>query len=303
MGRIAVLLSAFNGEKYIAEQIESLISQDVDGVDIFVRDDGSSDATIDILNGYKGRLFSIEYGKNKGVIGSFLQLLEGAGGGYDYYFFCDQDDVWDRRKLRSAIEMMSSVDQNTPLLYCSRLEYVAENLQHLGYSRLPSFFGLGNALVENIATGCASAINRSARKLLIDHLPATGIAMHDWWFYIVISAFGKVVFDERAFIKYRQHSGNVVGAATNVWSDYIRRFRRLAARKKSGVHAIRSQAIAFLSSYKGMLSEDQKQYVNKLTADPNLLKSRWHLVFETSLKRQRFTDNVFLRLIFLMGLY
>ena len=143
---------------------------------------------------------------NIGVIASFFQLLMLASSEADYFAFCDQDDVWLPNKVSRAVSVLESIPQDIPLLYCSRVTIVDEKLNHLGLSktlsRAPSF---ENALVENIVTGCTAVINRKSRQLFLRRIPRKAL-MHDWWMYLVVAAFGEVVWDPQSKDVYkRQH--------------------------------------------------------------------------------------------------
>lgn len=138
---------------------------------------------------------------------------------------CDQDDVWREDKISRAVECLSRCPRAVPALYCSRLAVVDENLKPLGYSGVPKRgLSFRNALVENRATGCTILLNQAARRLLQREFPQQVVA-HDWWIYLVISAFGTIVYDEEPRILYRKHVANVFGIALGLrdrWNDKIR---------------------------------------------------------------------------------
>ena len=127
--RILVLVSTYNGERYLSQQLDSILNQKGVNVSVLVRDDGSSDNTIRILEDYEKRNQNLHYyqGTNVGPIMSFFDLLNQAKG-YEYYAFCDQDDVWDDDKLSSAILLLDKEPDSLPVLYCSNLKVVDENL-------------------------------------------------------------------------------------------------------------------------------------------------------------------------------
>ncbi len=148
-------------------------------------------------------------------------------------------------------------------MYCSRLEYVDESLRHLGYSRIPSRMGFSNALVENVATGCTIVLNRQARNLITQNFPRHAL-LHDWWSYLVISAFGKVDFDPRPAIKYRQHSNNRVGATTSHAESLKRRFERFV-RQDGGARLLIDQAEDFHRCFGRILSTKNKANLGTLS--------------------------------------
>lgn len=136
---VQVVMSTYNGEKYLKEQIDSILSQEGVDVRLYIRDDGSSDRTTDILASYQEhKNVKIEKGNNLGFAKSFLTALDECDEA-DYYAFSDQDDVWEKDKLSTAIEILEEESQSTPLLYCSALQRVDENLNPL---HVQSYHGL-----------------------------------------------------------------------------------------------------------------------------------------------------------------
>lgn len=185
---MAVLLSSYNGEKYISEQLDSITKcyRDFD-LHIHIRDDGSVDSTCEIIKEYISKddsIFLYE-GDNIGVIASFLWLVENVGD-YDYYAFCDQDDIWEPLKLIAATTEIIKYKQDIAIGYCSSYNYVDKELNHIGRYNSQSDFSLNNILIENCAPGCTFVFNQSLRKLYLDINEvniANRIVMHDWFFF------------------------------------------------------------------------------------------------------------------------
>ena len=298
---VAILLSTYNGERYIAEFLDSLIEQSYSEFKLIIRDDGSSDKTLEIIQNYQGLLNieCYESDKNLGAAGSFMQLLSLAGSGYKYYFFADQDDVWHRNKISRAIEKIQHLDKRIAL-YFSALEIVDSGLMHISYSNVPRLISFKNALVENIATGCASVINANARNLIISR-PPERVLMHDWWVYLVCSAFGEIVFDEFPTIKYRQHGANVIGSATSLFDDYKRRLFRFLHSPKDGIFCVSDQAREFSNCYLDLLSDEQRRLVRMLIYGQDKIYQRILLAIKSPYVRQRRFDTFILRLLFLFG--
>lgn len=214
--RIAVLLSAYNGEEFINQQINSLLHSSVE-VDIYIRDDGSSDKTPYIVSEYisKHKNVYLLPRDNVGVVGSFFELiLHVDEEKYDYFCFCDQDDYWEVNKIEVAVDKIKG--KNGAVMYCSALNVVDENLNFKFKSCLPiRGVGLSNALVENIVTGCTVVLNKEAFVEIKNNMPDPAcIVMHDWWFYLIMSVRGEIIFDSNSYIKYRQHGKNVEGMKT-----------------------------------------------------------------------------------------
>jgi glycosyltransferase involved in cell wall biosynthesis len=145
--KVKVLLSTYNGARFLREQLDSLLAQSYKDVFIDIRDDGSTDDTCRILQEYSGKHPNIHvvYGGNIGVIESFFILLREAGENHDFLAFCDQDDIWLPDKIHNAVNAMTGEDNRKPLLYCSRYEFVNEEMKPLGFSRIARRIGFVSA--------------------------------------------------------------------------------------------------------------------------------------------------------------
>lgn len=220
---IDILLAAYNGEKYIGEQIESVMSQSFQNIHLTVCDDASSDRTADIVRSYESRYphkISLSVNReNSGSVGAnFFAMLTKAQG--DYVMFCDQDDVWFPDKVEKSIEKIKQAEnkygEKTPLLLHTDLTVTDENLQvkaksmfayqHLNHNSNT----VEKLLVQNIATGCTFTLNRP----LVDRLTHTpqSVPLHDWWIALYTACCGRIVFLDEPTLFYRQHGTNTCGA-------------------------------------------------------------------------------------------
>lgn len=300
--KVAILLATYNGEKYVQEFLESLALQSHSNFRLYVRDDGSSDATREIVGSFKNRLDIkfVDGSERLGPAAGFFQILMQAEAEHPLYFFADQDDWWHPEKLERALAAIDGRYEEV-LLYCSRLEYVDENLQHIGFSRVPRILTFKNAVVENVATGCTVAFTNRVRRDVLDANPH-GFIMHDWWLYLYCSAMGKVLYDPIASIKYRQHGGNAIGAATTALEDFRRRWRRFA-RREGGVHRLSGQAAAFLGCYGDRLSQAHRSILAKLLAGKKGVFGGLRLAIWAPVERQSFADTLVMRILFLLRRY
>lgn len=306
--RVAILLSTFNGEKFLPEQLDSLYAQEHTDFHIYLRDDGSSDGTLAIARQYareRGRMHVVA-GPNLGYANSFFELLRQAGDGYDCYFFCDQDDVWLPSKVRAAVQMLAQhgllgLAQSAPGMYFSKTAYVDEKLCALGLS--PDFadeqLGFGNALVQNVVSGCTMALNRPARELLVAQLPRQCLG-HDWWTYLVVSAFGRVVFDRHSHVLYRQHGANTLGMLQEGWARQWLRVRRLLAHKGLG---ILNQLSEFERLYGELLDDRRRRQVLKLLQSRQSLRKGLCVALQGYYWRMRWTDSLMVRVLLLWRKY
>lgn len=216
---VAILLCTYNGDRFLAEQLDSLEAQTHQNWIVFASDDGSSDQTLQILLQYQAKWppgkLSIRSGPQKGFCKNFLSLACDAEIKADYYAFCDQDDVWLPTKLTvgiSSLTIHGENNQSVPILYGGKTIYVDENLNKLGHSlefNYPKVFR--NALVQCMAGGNTLMFNQATKTLLIKTSDAKP-ASHDWWLYILVSGVdGLCIFDVFPQVMYRQHKGALVG--------------------------------------------------------------------------------------------
>lgn len=211
MEKILVLMATYNGEKYLQEQLDSLYAQQ--GVDIFIlaRDDGSNDSTQKILEeNSKTHKLTWYQGEHKNVSKGFFELMQKATKlEYDFYAFCDQDDVWDSDKLKIAVTAIKNEDNSA--LYYSGQRLVDENLNFIEDHRLNDERTLKTRFVLSDFAGCTGVFNRILLNEVLKFEPEY-MLMHDTWILRVCLALGgKVVVDSEPRMNYRQHTGNTLG--------------------------------------------------------------------------------------------
>lgn len=299
--KVQVLLSTYNGEKYLEELLDSIINQTYKRVEILIRDDGSKDHTIDILKKYQEKKnINVVFGENVGVPESFFELLELSSDDYDYFAFADQDDFWKKNKISRAVELLNDIDnKDIPGLYFSRKTLTNKNLKKIKNSKkLPKEPSFNNALVQNVATGCTMVFNNNLRDILIEKKPIiSNIRMHDWWVYQVGSAFGEIKYDSKSTILYRQHDSNVVGTEVNLMKKWIKRIKRYI--KSGNSLLIRKQIKEFYKLYNQDLSQEKKQLLEEFKKDKNLFE-RIKFIISSKVYRQSKTDDVILKILILL---
>lgn len=298
--KVTVLLSTYNGEKFLDEQLASISKQvDVD-IKLLVRDDGSTDKTVDILERWRDKVsLEIVHGNNKGASSSFLEMIGSVDVGSDYYAFCDQDDYWYPEKLARAIEMLSKNDALAkPALYFSETNITDNKLNIIRISKRvkkPVLFG--NTLVENVATGCTVVFNNQLLKLAQDNnVRDTEIVMHDWWMMMLAAAVGHVVYDESSFILYRQHENNEVGSKAG-YTFWLNRFKRLFLR--NDLEKLRKQVRHFYGVYNSRLTPVQKSLIEECFFRKRGITKALRCVGNDKLYRQSTLDTLLLRIILL----
>lgn len=208
MKKVVVMLSTYNGEKYLREQIDSLLQQKMVDVMLLIRDDGSIDQTVSIIQSYNDERITLLKGNNVGVIKSFFSLLMNVPDA-DYYAFADQDDVWDEMKLCSAISEMEKYD-NEPALCVGAFYVVDQNLNKLSGICKQESYTLRKTIVYNAPLGCTEVFNKKLKELIMIGLPQT-CRMHDHWVTLVAEIYdAKILYCKDSILYYRQHGNNVV---------------------------------------------------------------------------------------------
>lgn len=259
MDKVTILLSTYNGERYIREQIDSLLKQSGVEISIIVRDDRSNDLTQSILDEYQAKgLIRWYTGDNLGPAHSFFDLMRSAPL-TDYYALCDQDDVWDNDKLIIAVNALKT-KESIPALYCSNTRLVNSELHELNVSRKWCTGKFPESLFHTPVTGCTCVFNKQLMHLFRCASP-NYVHMHDWWLYVVCTAFnGFVCFDEIPHMSYRQHSNNVIGAHDSR-KDYLSHRFSLLFNPSEGTRY--KQAKSLLECYEQQLPEDNLNFLNK----------------------------------------
>lgn len=236
--KISILLSTYNGELYLKEQIDSLLAQTMNDWFLFIRDDGSTDNTNQIINEYirefpsKINLITDNLGNLRSAR-SFMQMLSVVES--DYYMFCDQDDVWLENKIQVSLDRlieMESVDTSKPCLVFTDLTLVNDKLELIH----KSMWEYSNINPDNAkdfykttclssVTGCTMIFNKELKKYVLPY-PKTG-RMHDWWISLNATHYGLVEYIKSPSILYRQHGNNVLGAESRSKYHNLKRLKAL----------------------------------------------------------------------------
>ena len=249
---LSVVLATCNGEKYLAAQLKSLEEQTLLPEELVVFDDCSVDGTVSVLHEFaKNAPFAAEIHENLSPLGAaqnFAAALAAAKG--DYIAFCDQDDVWQKDKLRLAMEVMQKTEtaaKGEPVAVHTDLTVVDENLQTVQHSLhksqlLPQNANLTNILAQNPAVGCTMLINKPLKKLMLP-MPKEAV-MHDFWAAVLAAAAGKLVYVDTPMVLYRQHGKNCIGAARYFsFSSALRLFYAEKNFVVIGAHALQTAAL------------------------------------------------------------
>ncbi|MFA6185737.1 MAG: glycosyltransferase family 2 protein [Phycisphaerae bacterium] len=266
--KISIIIATYNGGRYLSEQLESIFTQSYKDWQLFIRDDGSSDNTSDVIKEYaKKRPAAIKLitdaDGNIGTSQNFLRILSHTDTGY--VMFCDQDDIWLPDKIKITLDKIKETEKkygiNTPILIHTDLKVVDKDLNVIAdsfwkYQRLNPEKGktLNRLLVQNVITGSTVMMN-SALKDKIKILPEQ-MLMHDWWIALAAAAFGKIDYVPIATALYRQHDNNITGA--KAWDvHYVLKTLMFGmSRIKTALQKTQLQAKAFLDIYKDNMTDE-----------------------------------------------
>lgn len=222
-------MGLYNGEKHLADQLDSYIEQSHTSWSLIISDDGSTDSSqaiiSDFMRRHPDRRVKLIEGPRNGFAKNFLSMLSHLPNDVDFVAFSDQDDVWLPEKLERSVAQLSGLPNGHPGLICGRTLICDEDLRQLGISPLfqypPSF---QNALVQNIGGGNTMSLNRAAADVVrhatehVDFLIA-----HDWSCYqIVAGVGGTVLYEKEPLVLYRQHARNLIGSNISM-GDKVRR--------------------------------------------------------------------------------
>jgi glycosyltransferase involved in cell wall biosynthesis len=240
--QVAVLMATCNGAEFLSRQLDSLAVQTHENWRLWVSDDGSADATLDILHRYQKdwgpEKFSFLAGPRRGFAANFLALTAQPALTADYYAWSDQDDVWLPNKLSRAVTCLAPHGQARPALYCGRTILMDSRGRDYGFSPLLNQrgFGFHNALLQSISGGNTMVFNRPTRELLQYPLE---LASHDWLAYQMVSGCGGLVlYDPEPLVRYRQHGKNLIGNNRG-WRNRWNRLKRVLTgdwRRIVGLH-------------------------------------------------------------------
>jgi glycosyltransferase involved in cell wall biosynthesis len=292
--RVVVLMSTFDGERFVVEQLRSIVEQLPADGRILVRDDGSRDHTVSVIEAMGDARITLKRGRNLGFGSSFLTLLAQAPSNADMVMFADQDDVWLPGKIERAWRHLAPMG-GTPALYGSAQMLTDAQLQPLhatrAWSRPPSLRG---ALAENLITGCTAALNAPAVRLLQRADVADGVHFHDWWMYLVVSAFGRVVFDREPTLLYRQHGSNQIGHGAGWLGRQVHKARFLLRNDWVGI--LLGQVASLWRHYGADLEPSARQLVTEhFGFEEGRAAPRWRLILGPG--RWRETDETAFRLL------
>lgn len=290
---VLVLMSTYNGEVYLREQLDSILRQDGVQVHLLIRDDGSTDRTCDILAEYAVRYDNVEWEgqENVGFFRSFSMLAEKAltfPEPIDFYAFSDQDDIWMPNKLKTACRFLEGImnqeaggrSQDVPLLFSSNSLFMDDNMNIMGsFHNEAPYYTKQNVMIYPTEQGCSMVFNKRALELYDSHPPRN--AWHDRWMCLICNFLGQTVYCQSPLFYYRIHGGNMIGKKQSLWArimDDIKFFFTSDAKNSQMVEE-------FYQAYRSQLSDEDLKILNVFLNYKDSFKNKWKIVMSPEYQR------------------
>jgi rhamnosyltransferase len=278
--KVAIIMSTYNGEKYVGEQIDSILKQNGVNVDIHIFDDRSTDNTVNVIKEYTKKhknIYLTINETNKNFTYNFLDGLFSLkdNNTYDYYAFADQDDWWVEDKIISAIDKINAIDKCT--LYSSNLKIVDGLLQPTGKNYDHK---IADILQKNCVTGCTAVMDKAFKELVTLHYPKNTIYLHDYWVALIANLCkdAHYIYDKNAeHILYRQHGTNQIGV-NNRLKAKLKRYMQILFKKVPYERTTTNLVTVFYNTFKDEIRKEELPVLERV-AGINKLKNRLGLAF------------------------
>lgn len=271
MSTVAIVMATYNGERFIREQIDSILASSYQDFELFIFDDGSKDHTLSILKEYEQqyphKIHVHQNAKNQGVVVNFLHGV--CMTTMDYVMFCDQDDIWKPTKIAMTLKRMRNMeaqaDKSIPMVVFTDAVMVDQDLNTISNSFFcsshlnPCKTDLSHMLMENKLIGCTVMFNAALRKVLQSNRLPSNARYHDWWIALIAASMGKISFIREGTLLYRQHGGNAVGGLS--FGEYIKNRMSSLERQKEALRSLSLQANEFISIYHNLLSKENQDMI------------------------------------------
>lgn len=303
MKNVVVLMSTYNGEKYIREQIESILSQKNVTVTLIIRDDGSSDETLSILRSYEENCENVKVikGNNLGYANSFMTLLKTSEKA-EYYAFADQDDVWEEDKLWVAITKL----EEGYSLYASSLTVVDENLNYISQKEFPNFTAtVGSVLSRHRLAGCTmvfknelkTLLEKQADKIILFNENGYG---HDAWLVLFNLLYsGQLFLDKDSYIKYRRHAQT----QTSIHGGLLKRIKKEMRILREKSRSRERIAKFLLENSDSFADKNASQILEQICSYKNSWRTRWNLFCTNKISTGIVVVDVINKILLLLGRY
>ncbi len=296
--KVSVIMSTYNGERFVAEQLNSILNQTYSNIEIIVRDDGSKDNTVNIIKEYQKKYSNIKLyeGENLGFIKSFFELLKLTES--DYYAYADQDDVWIENKIELAVNLLDNLDDSKPNMAFGNSDYYDENMKFISSGPKNKKFSFLTALFACVTQGMTMTVNKKTRDMIIENMPKSCF-FHDWWTYLLCIGMGNVAYTNETVVKYRRRKENATSEGQGYLRLLIWRIKNLLF--KDGMRDIKQQMINFKDYYYYQLSDENKKILDLFSEEDYTFSNALKKAFYRAKIRTNIIDDLMIRIIFLIG--
>lgn len=305
METINVLMSCYNGEKYLDEQIASILNQRTTRkIELYIRDDGSKDHTREVLKKYESyENIHINFAENAGVVKSFMDLLFYCTDA-DYYAFADQDDIWFDDKLEKAMDAITEAgEKNTPILYCSNYyNWNCDTDETTPCRNINEPVSIVKTIVSgDSGFGFTQVMNHEMRKYVLRYKetnPTMKVWTHDMWCHTLAVCFGKLVYDHSYTANYRRHGSNVSTQELhggNIWTHRLWQIKEFLFGSNGKI--FQPDVSSFYQIYKDDMTKEQQATFELFLGDGKRLKK----VFWKGRFRAGLVDELAIRFLMLLG--
>lgn len=264
--QIHIVLATYNGERYLREQMESILANTWDDVSIEICDDGSDDGTLEIAEDYASVYGHIRVHKNEKNLGYTKNFLEGIKRSESpYVMLCDQDDIWKPDKIAHTYEKMKELEAeygtDRPLMvYTDAVNFESETGKEQGSFHENSHLNVSatdaaHLLMENKCIGCTVMVNAAVMPYL-ETVPDE-VRVHDWWLALICSFFGKISYLNETTLQYRQHSGNMIGGSGFI--DYMKNRLSNLGKQKEALRQTYAQGAAFYALFGPQMGQRERR--------------------------------------------
>ncbi len=306
--RVAIIMSVYNGEKYLREQIDSLVNQDYSLIDIFIHDDGSFDSSEKIIEEYSARysnIYCINEERNLGYPQCFIRILNRVSG-YDYYAFADQDDVWFSNKIHGAVSCLNKYKSNSPVLYYTAVRYCDKELRVSRESRFASGKrGISQESLQTLlfggeAMGMTFVFNNTAREELIK-ASIIDSSFKDCFLKLFCASCGSVFYNSKPSALYRRHNKAVTHKANpdRIIGRYYSQIRKVLFSRDGFEN--QKRFINYINHYSAYYIINDNKELIELFSTPNNLSKLIRKVLWPHRYRHRIIDEMGYRIAFLLG--
>lgn len=290
MEKVVVLMSTYNGEKYIEKQIDSILNQEGCLVELLIRDDGSSDKTCKIIEKYKSlkNVMILDDNENLRPAKSFLRLLKVAPR-CKYYAFADQDDEWDKDKLITGIKNIKSED--VPTLYCSNARVVDENLISRGYNvyKNDKHLNFESIVINGNFMGCTMVFNDKLRDKVVNIKQLDYYLMHDYFMTIFCALIGgKIIYDPIPHMSYRIHNNNTVGVSTNLIEKITTKIKYIILKQEPRI----SKLCTSILELDEFTNQNNKDFINLVSKYKYSFKDKLNLIKNKEIKYENIIRHI-----------